>query len=88
MKLIFNEKQTLASVLERLDKTLDKSNFSKEERNIAKQSVCNFHSMLTKVERDSLNSRFEKKIDVYSGESLTIIAITSNQQSYFSRLFN
>jgi len=87
VKLTLNEKTCLNSALKRLEGVVLKLDFSDIEAEAAKQSVVNFHSMLTSKESEGQSSRYEKTVKSENGRTLTIVGITSSQQGIFSRIF-
>jgi hypothetical protein len=87
MKLTLNEKTCLDSALKRLESLVLKLDFSEVEADAAKQSVVNFHSILTAKGTEGQSSRYEKTVKGENGRTLTIVGITSSQQGIFSRIF-
>lgn len=87
MNITLNEKSSLGTALERVDKCSDKLGFDSIETQNARDTVTNFHSLLTAPESEHINSEFRKTISGAKGK-LTISASSSSQQGFFSKLFS
>ena len=87
MKQTLTEKTNLSLVMPRLEAKLTRYGFGDGELFVVKETLQKYHSILNAEGSGKICSRFEKTITANNGKKITIIGMSSSQQSILGRLF-